>query len=85
MSNVFSEIPPSVATAIAAGKLDPTNMKAFDHTATPTTVDLSQHWQKKATSLSTQKNCFRVFSSSESRTSDNACEFLYSKKDIVQQ
>ncbi|KAK4779347.1 hypothetical protein SAY86_006875 [Trapa natans] len=64
------EISPSIATAIATGKLDPTSMKAFNHTEVPTSPELSQHWQKKATSLSTQKNCFRVFASDKSRFSD---------------
>ncbi|XP_031406251.1 exonuclease 1 isoform X2 [Punica granatum] len=66
------EIPPSVATAIATGKLDPTNMEAFDHTEKPVAVpESSQHWQKKATALSVQKKCFRVFSSKETSVSDN--------------
>lgn len=71
------EMPPSVATAIAQGNLDPISMEAFNHFPSsgchpdPVVIQTScqlprpkaQFPRPKAAVLSTQKSCFTVFSS----------------------
>lgn len=68
------EIPPSIATAIAEGNLDPVTMEAFDHfsshesQAEPTVTQTSNEIVKpEATAQSTEESCFTIFSSHETR------------------
>ncbi|XP_057951801.1 exonuclease 1 isoform X2 [Malania oleifera] len=68
------DIPPSIATAIAEGKLDPTTMEAFDHFPSsgsyvdPTIIQTSgRSQQPKEAAVPTQERCFTVFSSCKTK------------------
>jgi exonuclease-1 len=63
-------MPPSIATAIAEGNLDPISMEAFDHFPSsrchpdPVVVQTSDQLPSpQAVAVSTQESCFAVFSS----------------------
>ncbi|KAF8025194.1 hypothetical protein BT93_F2134 [Corymbia citriodora subsp. variegata] len=71
------DIPPSVAIAIAEGRVDPSNMEAFDTRQTPgchlpidITPDSPQLWQDEAAALSAEKDCFFVKISNEYMKAD---------------
>ncbi|XP_065634834.1 exonuclease 1 [Quercus suber] len=73
------EMPPSVATAIAEGNLDPISMEAFDHFVSsgchpdPIVIQTScQLSRPEAAVVSTQESCFTVFSSHKTREHDIA-------------
>ncbi|GAB4860991.1 hypothetical protein Ancab_036151 [Ancistrocladus abbreviatus] len=67
------DIPPSVAAAIAEGKLDPTTMEAYDHCSpcsiSPPNRVVIQSSEKidEADSVTTIKSCFTVYSSRKTK------------------
>ena len=83
-------MPPSVATAIAQGNLDPISMEAFNHFPSsgcqpdPVVIQTScqlprpkaQFPRPKAAVLSTQKSCFTVFSSHKTTEHEIAGKFF---------
>ena len=72
--NATREIPPSMAIAIAEGKLDPITMEAFDHfpsheshlelTVTQASKEIGK---PEVTAESADESCFTIFSSHETR------------------
>ncbi|XP_022884887.1 exonuclease 1 isoform X2 [Olea europaea var. sylvestris] len=62
------DLPPSLATAIAEGNIDPSTMEAFDHIPQfrnhhPTILGSpNRHLRQDATALSPQESCFTVIS-----------------------
>lgn len=76
------EILPSIAIAIAEGNLDPITMEAFDYfpsqeshlelTVTQTSKEIAK---PEVTSESTEKSCFMMFSSHETRE-ESTCKFV---------
>lgn len=81
--NGIREMPPSVATAIAEGNLDPISMEAFDHFKSsgchpdPIVIQTScQLSRSEAAVVSTQESCFTVFSSHKTREHVIAGKFI---------
>ncbi|XP_030455410.1 exonuclease 1 [Syzygium oleosum] len=71
------DIPPSIAIAIAEGRVDPSNMEAFDNCQTSgchVPIDIipasRQHWQDETAALSAEKDCFFVNISNEYMKAD---------------
>lgn len=79
-------MPPSIATAIAEGNLDPISMEAFNHFPSsrcypdPVVIQTSDQLPRsKAAAVSTQESCFTVFSSHRNREIDIAGKFSDSR------
>lgn len=75
-------MPPSIATAIAEGKLNPISMEAFDHFPSsrchpdPVVIQTSDQLPSlEAAAVSTQDSCFTVFSSHKNREIDITGKF----------
>lgn len=77
--NATREIPPSIATAIAEGKLDPITMEAFNHFSSQEEPKLthSNGTVMSETSVeSTEESCFTIFSSHETRVETVTGKFI---------
>jgi exonuclease-1 len=79
-------MPPSIATAIAEGNLDPISMEAFNHFPSsrcypdPVVIQTSDQLPSpKAAAVSTQESSFTVFSSHRNREIDIAGKFSDSR------
>ncbi|KAJ9676858.1 hypothetical protein PVL29_022054 [Vitis rotundifolia] len=86
------EIPPSIATAIAEGNLDPVTMEAFDHFSSheshlePTVTQTSNEIVKpEATAESTEESCFTIFSSHETREERVTASTVMEQRPVIEE
>ncbi|WKA08033.1 hypothetical protein VitviT2T_025795 [Vitis vinifera] len=86
------EIPPSIATAIAEGNLDPVTMEAFDHFSShesqpePTVTQTSNEIVKpEATAQSTEESCFTIFSSHETREERVTASTVMEQRPVIEE
>ena len=80
----FSEIPPSVAIAIAEGNVDPISMEAFDHALSarcrqdPIRIQTSGRPPRvEAPVVSARESCFVAFSNQKARETDSTGKLFH--------